>query len=248
MIFENPQHFRICVVFGNENKGARELVNETITLRTRDGHELRAYEARPAGPPSGALVLLQEIFGVTSHIRSVCDRYAANGYHTLAPALFDRVQRNVELSYSKPDAVIGRELRSKIPWQQVFADVAAAQERVSESGKIGSIGYCWGGTVSWRAATQLTGFAASICYYPTQVTPYVAEAPKCPVLMHFGERDPIATLDHANALQAAQGNNVELHIYKAGHGFNCDDSREYDSASADLALRRTLDFLRKHLV
>ncbi len=223
------------------------MAGEFITLCTRDGHGLRAYEARPSGAPSGALVLLQEIFGVTSHIRSVCDRYAANGYHTLAPALFDRVERNVELSYSKPDAMIGRELRGKISWEQVFADVVAAQARVSESGKIGSIGYCWGGTVSWRAATQLAGFAAAVCYYPTQVTSHVAETPRCPVLMHFGARDPIATLEHASALEAAQGSNIELHIYNAGHGFNCDDSGEYDPASADLALRRTLDFLRKHL-
>jgi carboxymethylenebutenolidase len=222
-------------------------MRQAITLRARDGHELLAYEARPAGPPTGALVVLQEIFGITSHIRGVCDRYAAEGYHTVAPSLFDRVQRSVELGYSKPDAVVGRELRAKIPWDQTFADVAAAQVRIASSGKVGSIGYCWGGTVSWRAATRLTGFAASVCYYPTQAMPYVAEKPSCPVLMHFGERDPIATLEHANAFQAAQQNEISIHVYKAGHGFNCDDSSEYEEASAALAMRRTLDFLQKHL-
>ena len=222
-------------------------MGDTITLLSRDGHELGGYEARPSGKPLGAVVLLQEIFGLTSHIRSVCDGYAAQGYHTVAPALFDRIERKVELSYSKADAMIGRELRGKIPWELVFADVGAAQERVAESGGLASIGYCWGGTVSWRAATQLTGFAASVCYYPTQIMPYVAETPTCPVLVHFGERDPIATIEHASALQSAQADRIELHIYKAGHGFNCDDSTEHEPISAALALRRTLDFLREHL-
>lgn len=225
----------------------RIQVGESITLRSRDGHELGGYEARPLRTPLGAIVLLQEIFGVTSHIRSVCDGYAAQGYHTVAPALFDRIERNLELSYSKADAMIGRELRSKIPWELVFADVGAAQERVSESGQVASIGYCWGGTVSWRAATQLSGFAASVCYYPTQIMPHIAETPTCPVLAHFGERDPIATIEHANALRTAQPNRIELHIYKAGHGFNCDDSSEHEPVSAALALRRTLNFLREHV-
>jgi carboxymethylenebutenolidase len=218
-----------------------------VKLRTADGHELAAYEAKPAGRTAGALVLLQEIFGLTSHIRSVCDRYGSQGYHTVAPALFDRVQPGVELGYSKSDASTGRELRAKISWPQTFADVMAAQGHVAGSGKIASIGYCWGGTVSWRVATQLAGFAASVCYYPTQALPYVAERPRCPVLMHFGERDPIATLDHAMAFRAAQTNNVNVHIYNAGHGFNCDDSIEYEPASAQLAVQRSLTFLQEHL-
>ena len=222
-------------------------MGETITLSSGDGHELGGYEARPVGPPLGAIVLLQEIFGVTSHIRRVCDGYAAEGYHTVAPALFDRVERNVELSYSKADAATGRELRSKIPWELVFADVAAARERVAQGRKVASIGYCWGGTVSWRAATQLSGFAASVCYYPTQIMPYISESPACPVLAHFGERDPIATIEHAGALQTAQADRIELHIYKAGHGFNCDDSSEHEPLSAAHALRRTLNFLREHV-
>jgi carboxymethylenebutenolidase len=223
------------------------LTGERITLRAGDGHEFAAYEAKPAGTPLGGIVLLQEIFGVTSHIRSVCDDYAARGYHTVAPALFDRVQRNVELSYAKPDALIGRELRGKIRWDDVFADVLATREHVASIGMVASLGYCWGGTISWRAATRLSGFAASICYYPTQVMPHISETPQCPVLAHFGERDPIATIDHARALQAAQGDNVEIHIYPAGHGFNCDDSSEFERGSAELALRRSLDFLHTHV-
>ncbi len=216
-------------------------------MRAEDGHELNAYEVLPAGTPRGGLVVLQEIFGVTGHIRSVCDGYAAHGYHTVAPALFDRVQRHSELGYSKDDAVIGRELRSKIPWAQVFFDVVAAQRRVSTSGRVATLGYCWGGTVSWRSATQLNGIAGAVCYYATQVLPYVREKPLCPVLMHFGERDPIAPLEHAGALRAAQGAQVEIQVYPAGHGFNCDETANFDSASAALALRRSLDFLSTHV-
>jgi carboxymethylenebutenolidase len=223
------------------------LAGEWITLRARDSHQLAAYDARPSAAPRGGIVILQEIFGVTSHIRSVCDRYAARGYHAIAPALFDRVRPNVELSYSKPDAAIGRELRGRIPWEQTFADVDCARDHIAPSGKTASLGYCWGATISWRVATQLGGFAASVCYYPTQVMPYVTETPKQPVLMHFGERDPIATIEHANALRAAQGDAIDLHLYQAGHGFNCDDSSEFEPASADLALHRTLDFLRQHI-
>ncbi len=223
------------------------MVGRNITLRAKDGHELGAYEALPASKPNGGLVLLQEIFGVTRHIRRVCDGFAAQGYHTVAPALFDRVKRGTELGYSKDGAVIGRELRGKIPWDQVFSDVAAAQQRVSASGKVATLGYCWGGTVSWRSATQLDGIAAAVCYYATQVVPYVAEKPRCPVLMHFGERDPIATLDHAGALRAAQGAQVEIQVYPAGHGFNCDEIANFDSASAALALRRSLDFFHAHV-
>jgi carboxymethylenebutenolidase len=227
--------------------GEQNVAGRNISLRAKDGHELGVYEALPVGKPRGGLVLLQEIFGVTGHIRRICDDYAAQGYHTVAPALFDRVKRDTELGYSKDDAVIGRGLRGKIPWDQVFIDVAAAQQRVNASGKVATLGFCWGGTVSWRSATQLDGIAGAVCYYATQVAPYVAEKPRCPVLMHFGERDPIAPLEHARALRAVQGAQVEIQVYPAGHGFNCDETPNFDSASAALALRRSLDFLHAHI-
>jgi carboxymethylenebutenolidase len=219
----------------------------TISLHTRDAHRASAYEVRPDGQPRGGLVLLQEIFGVTAHIRRVCDGFAARGYHVVAPALFDRIRPGVELGYSKYDAATGRDLRSRIPWDQVFSDVIAAQQYVSGSGKVATLGYCWGGTVSWRAATQLDGIAAAVCYYATQIDAYVVEKPRCSVLMHFGERDPIATLDHAGHLRAAQGAQVEIQVYPASHGFNCDEIPGFHEPSATLALRRSLDFLSVHI-
>jgi len=223
------------------------MTGRVLSLRTADGHALAAYEARPDRAPRGAVVLLQEIFGVTGHIRGVCDSYAAQGYHVVAPALFDRVRSGIELSYSKESAVIGRDLRSKIPWQQTFTDVIAAMGALSGSGKIATLGYCWGGTVSWRSASQVDDLAAAVCYYGTQIDPYAAEKPRCPVLMHFGESDPIATLEHAGRLRAAQGALVEIQVYPASHGFNCDEIPNFHPPSAALALRRTLDFLSAHI-
>jgi carboxymethylenebutenolidase len=157
------------------------------------------------------------------------------------------VRRDVELGYSREDAALGRELRGRIPWEHTFSDVAAAMARLRGTGKVAALGYCWGGTVAWRAAAQVDGVAAAVCYYPTQIGPFTAETPRCPVLMHFGEHDPIATLEHAGALRAAQGAAVEIQVYPAGHGFNCDETTNFHRPSAELALRRTLDFLANHV-
>lgn len=219
----------------------------TVSLHTQDGHRASAYEVRPQAQPRGGLVLLQEIFGVTAHIRRVCDGFAAHGYHVIAPALFDRIRPGIELGYSKEDAATGRDLRSRIPWDQVLSDVAAARRHVGGGGKVATLGYCWGGTVSWRAATQLDGVAAAVCYYATQIDAYIAETPRYPVLMHFGETDPIATLEQAGRLRAAQGAQVEIQVYPAGHGFNCDEIPGFHQPSAAFALQRSLDFLSVHI-
>jgi carboxymethylenebutenolidase len=197
--------------------------------------------------PRGGLVLAQEIFGVTSHIRRVCDGYAAQGYHVVAPALLDRVRPGIELGYAKEDATTGRELRSRIGWEQVFADVAAARDHVAGAGKVAVLGYCWGGTIAWRSAAQLDGVAAAVCYYATLIGPHIAEMPRCPVLMHFGEHDHLATLAQAGELRARHSAGVEIQVYPAGHGFNCDEIANHHQASAALALRRTLDFLAAHV-
>ena len=223
------------------------MTGRTIALRAGDGHTLSAYEARPDKMPHGGIILLQEIFGVTGHIRRVCDGYAAHGFHVVAPALFDRVRPGTELGYSKDDAASGRDLRGRIPWSQVFSDVAAARTHLSGSGKVATLGYCWGGTISWRSACHFDDIAGAICYYGTQIGSYTAEKPRCPVLMHFGDRDPIATLEHAGALRAAQGSQVEIQVYPAAHGFNCDEVENFHGQSSILALRRSLEFLAAHV-
>lgn len=219
----------------------------TISLRARDGHGFSAYEARPGMPALGGLVVLQEIFGVTAHLRRVCDDFATHGYHVVAPALYDRIRPGIVLGDSPEEHAAAREFRSKVPWDAVLNDVSAVRDYLSDSGKVATLGYCWGGTVSWRSATQIDGIAAAICYYATQTKSFVAEKPKCPVLMHFGESDPIATLADAGALRAAQGAQVEIQVYPAGHGFNRDEIPEFHVPSAALALRRSLDFLSANL-
>ena len=237
-IFENREHFR------ESNLSQFCLMSsQSISLKASDGHSLAAYEARPDKSPRGGIVLLQEIFGVTGYIRRVCEGYAGHGYHVVAPALFDRIRPGIELTYSKEDAVTGRELRSKIPWEQTFADLEAAKARLKSVGKVATLGYCWGGTISWRAAGHVEGIAGAVCYYGTQIAPYTEEQPRCPVLMHFGDKDHIATLEHAGALRAAQGARVEIQVYPAGHSFSCDETPNYHAPSAKLALRRSLEFL-----
>ena len=138
-------------------------------------------------------------------------------------------------------------MRAKISWEQVFADLNAARAHISAAGKIAVIGYCWGGTIAWRSATQVNGIAGAVCYYGTLIAPYVQAKAQCPMLMHFGERDPLATLENAGALRAAQGAYVEIQVYAASHGFNCDQIANFDPPSSALALRRTLDFLKAHI-
>ncbi|HET9716145.1 MAG TPA: dienelactone hydrolase family protein [Pseudolabrys sp.] len=220
---------------------------QPISLQTSDGHTLSAYEARPDKSPRGGIVLLQEIFGLTSYIRRVCDGFAAHGYHVLAPALFDRIRPGIVLGYSKDDAIKGREFRAQIPWDKTFNDVRAAMVFLQQSGKVATLGYCWGGTISWRAACQIESVSGAVCYYGTQISPYTSEHPRCPVLMHFGDRDSISTLDHAGALRASQGAQVEIQVYPAGHGFSCDETPNYHAASANLALQRSLDFLSQQI-
>ena len=131
--------------------------------------------------------------------------------------------------------------------EKTFADLEAAKARLKDSGRIATLGFCWGGTISFRAAGHVEGIAGAVCYYGTQIAPYTAEQPRCPVLMHFGDKDHIATLEHAGALRAAQGALVEIQVYPAGHSFSCDETPNYHAASADLALRRSLEFLATHV-
>jgi carboxymethylenebutenolidase len=222
-------------------------MGDWITLTAADGHKLTAYEAKPSGKPRGGIVVVQEIFGVNGHIRRVADGYAADGYHVIAPALFDRVGKNIELGYSEADIAKGRDIRAKVSFEQALADVAAAQGALKEAGRIGIVGYCWGGTVTWLSACRLPGFSAASSYYGGGIGNFAAEKPRCPVQCHFGEKDHAIPLDEVDKVRQAQKENVEIYLYPAGHGFNCDERGSYDAASAKLARERTLAFFRKHV-
>lgn len=226
-------------------------MSETIQLTSADGFVFPAYVAQPTGPAKGAVVVLQEIFGVNAHIRAVTDGYAAQGYLAIAPATFHRVQQGVELGYQPGDMAAGSTLKAAVealPAPGVLADIQAAVNHASKAGKVGVVGYCWGGLLTWRSACLLTGVSAATPYYGGGMTmpAEAARTPVCPVLCHFGDKDHWITLDTVEAFRAAQPE-VQVHIYHADHGFNCDHRGSYDAAAAALARERTLSFFAQHL-
>ncbi len=218
---------------------------ETIKLPAQDGHRVEVYIAQPPGRPRAGLVVCQEIFGVNGHIRSVADRFAAQGYLTAAPALFDRVEPGVELGYDAEGIARGRELRAQIAVEDALQDVAAAMAVASAAGSVGVVGYCWGGTLAWLAACRL-GPAAAVCYYGGQIHAHREEQPACPVMMHFGETDASIPPEQVEAIRAAHPE-AKIFTYPAGHGFNCDARADHHEVSARVAGERTQEFLARHL-
>jgi carboxymethylenebutenolidase len=217
------------------------------TLTASDGHELGAYRADPKGKPRGGIVVLQEIFGVNVHVREVTDGFAADGFAAIAPALYDRSSvRGVELGYSTEDVARGRKLREEFSWDDTVKDVEAARNVLASEGlKVGTVGYCWGGSISFLSAVRLPLSAAAV-YYGGQILPYVHEKERCPLLMHFGRRDAGIPLIDVEAIQKAHPEAV-VHLYDADHGFNCNHRAQYDEPSARLARERTLAFFERYL-
>lgn len=221
-------------------------MGENIALKASDGHELAAYVAEPEGTPRGGIVVIQEIFGVNSHIRAVADGFAADGYRAVAPALFDRVERAVELGYEEDGRNRGRSIRAEIGWDEALRDIAAAIDSLSGL-KTGVVGYCWGGSLAWLSATRLDGIAASVCYYGGQIYDFREENPNCPVLMHFGSEDGSIPIDRVEAIQSVHLD-IPVHVYEgAGHGFNCDQRGSYDAQAAAKARERTMAFLAEQV-
>lgn len=219
---------------------------KTIELTATDSHRFGAFVAEPAGAPCGALVVVQEIFGVNAHIRAVAEGFAAEGYLAIAPALFDRAERGVELGYGEADIQRGVGLKAATGTEGPLLDMAAAVAHVAPAGKVGVVGYCWGGLLSWLAACTMDGLAASVPYYGGGIPGQASLVPRCPVMAHFGAHDSHIPLDSVKAFGAAQPG-VTIHVYPAHHGFNCDERESFDAPSAALARERTMAFLRHHL-
>lgn len=225
-----------------------------IELTAADGFKFPAYEARPAGPAKGAVVVLQEIFGVNAHIRAVADGLAVLGYLAVAPATFHRVKPGVELGYAPDDVAVGVDLKAAVetlPAPGVMQDIQAAIDyaaKAGTSGKVGLVGYCWGGLLTWRAACQLSGLSAAVPYYGGGMTSAaeIARTPTCPVLAHFANQDPSIPLNGVEAFQHAHPE-VAVRFYQASHGFNCDHRSAYDATAAALARERTLAFFAQHV-
>jgi carboxymethylenebutenolidase len=222
-------------------------MSEHTTLKAEDGHQLDAYVARPAGEPIAALVVLQEIFGVNAHIRSVADGYAKDGFLAVAPALFDRIERGVELKYEGEDMQKAMALSKKLNMDEMLKDTRAAIDYAqTQSGKkTGVIGYCLGGSIAWLCACRFK-IDAAVGYYGGYIAQFAGEQPKCPVMLHFGKKDNHIPLEAVEKIRAAHPE-VQIYLYDAGHGFNCDERASYDPESARIARERSLAFLKKHL-
>lgn len=215
-------------------------MGEFTTLMARDGHEFQAWLAAPKGAPRGAVVVVQEIFGVNRHVRAVTDAYAAQGYVAIAPAMFDRVRRGIELEYTAEGVNEGRGYMLQVTHANILADLSAAIAVTRHAGKVGIVGYCWGGLCAYFAACELP-VSCGVAYYGGRIAQSQDKLPKKPMMYHFGERDSHIPMSDVAAIRAAQPNAI-VHTYPAGHGFNCEERADYDAASAKLALERTLAF------
>jgi carboxymethylenebutenolidase len=222
-------------------------VGQDITLTASDGFRLGGYRADPAGAPKGAVVVIQEIFGVNHHIRSVCDRFAQEGYVAIAPSIFDRSEPNFQSGYSPEEVAVARKFVANPDWAAMLRDTQAAIDAVKDVGSVGIIGFCLGGSVAYVAATKLTGLKAAVGYYGGAIVRFADDKPKVPTQLHFGEKDSGIPLTDVETIKAKQPE-VEVHIYPgAQHGFHCDERASYDKASADIAWPRSLAFFATHL-
>ena len=221
-------------------------MGKMIDLTAADGHRLAAYRADPAGKARGAVVVIQEIFGVNSHIKSVADGFAADGYLAIAPAMFDRTQRGYDTGYTQPEIQAGIAVMQKLDWKQTLLDVDAAIAEAKQAGKVGIVGYCWGGFVAWMASAKLSGLSAAVPYYGGGILDNADIEPKVPVMAHFGEKDSMIPVDGVKKL-AEKHKKHQVFIYAADHGFNCDQRGSYNAPSAKQARERTLEFFRKHV-
>lgn len=218
---------------------------EHTKLTAGDGHPLDAWRVEPSGAARGGIVIVQEIFGVNGHIRAVAEEYAREGYATIAPALFDRVKKGVELGYAPEGIAEGRALRTEIGWEKPILDLEAAAAALRAHGRVATIGYCWGGSLSFLMACR-GSVAAAVAYYGGQIAHFLEEKLSAPVLMHFGEADALIPAADREKIAAAYPS-ARIHVYAAGHGFNCTERQDFDPASAALAKERTLAFLQTHV-
>ena len=222
-------------------------MGQIVTLNCADGASISAWRAEPAGRPKGGLVVCQEIFGVNQHIRNVADRFAAAGYHVIAPCLFDRAHPGMELGYTPNDMAQGMETMKAAKRAETMLDILAAIGAAAEGGKVGITGFCWGGTLSYLAACHLPGLAAAVGYYGGGIANELRARPRIPLMLHFGEQDSGIPLESVAKIRDANPGAQVFTYPTAGHAFNRDGNAAYDEPSAKLAMQRTLEFLEQAL-
>jgi carboxymethylenebutenolidase len=213
-----------------------------ISLKSKDGVDVDCYHVKAEGARKGGLVLIMEIFGVTAHIKDLCDEYAARGYDVLSPQLYDRKVKGFEATYSQEDIEKSLKYRAEITTENFVDDVQMCVDKLKADGNAKTFitGYCYGGTVAWVAACRVKGLNAASCYYGGAIKNFIGENPKVPTICHFGEKDHGIPMDDVRAIEKAHPD-VEVYVYDADHGFNSDRRNNYDKTAADLALKRTLE-------
>jgi carboxymethylenebutenolidase len=220
-------------------------LGKSLTLTASDNHRLGAYRADPSGTPVGGIVVIQEIFGVNHHIRSVCDRFAAEGYAAVAPALFDRQVKDFQSGYSPEEIEKARKFVANPDWDAMLRDTAAAIAELKGVGPVSIVGFCMGGTIAFLAAARLDGLTASVPYYGGRIVAFADEKPRCPTQMHFGEQDQSIPLSDVETIKQKRPD-CDIHVYKdAGHGFHCDERGSYHQPSSRTAWERTLAWLKR---
>lgn len=221
-------------------------MGRSIVLKAADGHQFGAYRADPEGPAKGGVVVIQEIFGVNRHIRSVADRFAAQGYATIAPQIYDRYEPDIELGYEADDVQKGRDIRVEVGFDNPVKDIAAAVSALKDEGhRVATVGYCYGGALAWLTAARISSLDAAIGYYGTAAA-FKDEAPTCPVMLHYGDLDEMIPSSDGAMLESLYPG-VQSFVYPAGHGFNCDLRGSYHRDSAERALERTMAFIQEHV-
>jgi carboxymethylenebutenolidase len=236
---------KLFFFLSQSHEGTKKMesdVGDMIRMKMSDGAQIAVYHVEPLGDRKGGLVLIQEIFGVTDHIRELCDEYAADGYEVLSPSLFDREHPGFEADYSGPDFERAVELARKLhPFEQSVADAMTCVDALKEKGPVFMTGYCYGGSVSWRCAQLSDDLAAVSSYYGSHVpTQFADTAPKCATIAHFGRYDQGIPMEGVEALIAKAHPTAQIFVYDANHGFNSDRRKDYHEESADLARQRTL--------
>ncbi len=218
-----------------------------LTLTASDGHQLGAYRADPDGTPKGAIVVVQEIFGVNTHIRSICDRLATLGYVAIAPSLFDRTEPGFQCGYSAEEVERARALIANADWDASVMDTDAARKAVADIGKVGVVGFCLGGSVAFLAATRLQGFSAASGFYGGRIDAYADEAPRCPIQLHYGSEDQGIPMSNVDSVRARRPE-CDIYVYDgAGHGFHCDERASFHPEASKQAWARMVEFFGKHI-
>ena len=222
-------------------------MGENIKLKAEDGFELDAYLALPSGTPKGGVIVIQEIFGVNSHIRDDADKFAKAGYAALAPAMFDRAQKGVDLGYDAEGIEAGRGIMTKIDWANVEKDLRAASGALKKYGKIGVVGYCWGGSVAWVSTIRDCGVDCASGYYGGRIIDFIGETPKVPVILHFGDKDHGIPIENVEKIKAAHPDVPVYRYAEADHGFHCDQRASYHAESDAISTKRTMEFFAKNI-